>query len=267
MMARGVAAVLVGSSLLIGCGSQTGGTKAGGVHDSTSATQAPSGGDPSTDNGAGLVLRWRMTGGIAGLGGAFTVPEFSLYPDGTAIVPGDRAKGRLKRYHLKPQAARALFDEATAAGLAQPRKIGPHGQIADAMTLVMWLGKARTEIVQPEAQSVPATRLWNKLHPEQWKQSDQQSPPDTYVPERYAVSALGTGEHASSSTPAWPLAPLTKGKQVGGGLCTVYSGGDAARVRGLAEKAPVGQFTSGGQVYSVRYRPLLPDEKSCDDLA
>ncbi|MFC4905925.1 hypothetical protein [Actinomadura gamaensis] len=263
MMARGVTAVLVGAILLTGCGSRSGDAKGDGVHDSTSVTGAS-----STKGGDGPVLRWRMTGGIAGIGGPMAVPDFSLYPDGTAIVPTGRGKAQLRRYHLKQPAVQRLVDEARRAGLQQSRRIGTDAHIADAMVLVMQMGSAQTEIVQPESQDVPATRLWKKLQPEQWPKSDQQSPPDAYQPERVAVNALGTGEHPAAGMPAWPLSPLGEGRKMPGGLCTVYSGKDAATVRDLAARTPLGtRFTSGGAVYTVRVRPLLPDEKSCAALA
>ncbi|WP_157429818.1 hypothetical protein [Actinomadura oligospora] len=255
-----MAAVLVGVSLLTGCGS-----KADGVDDLPSATALPPG-----QGGDQLVLRWRMTGGMAGLGGPWTVPDLSLYADGTAIVPGKPGRtSRLQRYHLKRAVAQRFFDEARKAGLQRSRKVDTKTQVADAMVLVIWMGSAKTEIVMPQEQHIAATALWKKLQPDQWSTGDQQSPPDVYRPDRLAVSALDTGEHpAPPGAIPWPLSPLGKGRQLArGGLCTIYTGGDAARLRELASKADLGaRFSSGGKVYMVRVRPLLPDEKSCDAL-
>ncbi|RFU41964.1 hypothetical protein DZF91_09060 [Actinomadura logoneensis] len=257
----GATAVLTGAALLTGCGTQT---KVEGVRDYP-ATATP----PIGQGGDGLVLRWRMTGGMAGRGGPWTVPDFSLYADGTAIVPGKGPEARLQRYHLKQPVFQQLVAEARKAGLERSRRIGSDARIADAMVLRIWMGSAQTDVVMPEQHNVPATAVWKKLQPEQWPAGDQQSPPDVYQPERIAVSAFPSGDRpAPSGTVAWPLSPLGAGTKLPqGSFCTVYGGADAARVRKLAAKTPLGaSFSSGGQVYSVQIRPLLPDEKSCTAL-
>lgn len=252
--------MLAGTALLTGCGS-----KAAGVDDPTTATPLPSG-----QGGDQLVLRWRMIGGIAGMGGPWTVPDFSLYADGTAIVPGGPGKAsQPRRYHLKQAVVQRLISEAKQADLQRSKKLGSGSGIADANSLAIWMGSARTDIVMPEQVHVPATAVWKKLRPEQWSKDDQQSPPDVYKPESVAVSAMDTGEHpAPPGAVPWPLSALTKGRQLThGGLCTIYTGADAVRVRDLASKSVLGtRFSSGGKVFTVRVRPLLPDEKSCDAL-
>lgn len=255
-MARGVTTVLVGASLLTGCGS-----KAAYVHEHPPATALPPG-----QGGDHLVLRWQMTAGIGGLGGPGTIPDFSLYADGTAIASeGPGKSSPLKRYHLKQAAAQKLFDEAGKAGLQRSRKIRYNHLIADANVLVIWMGSARTEVVMPQEQHVAATAMWKKLQPEQWPAADQLSPPDVYRPERLAAIASETSEHpAPPGTVPWPLSPLGTSQRADQ-RCQIYSGKDATRLRELASK-PDTRFSIDGKVYVVRIRPLLPDEKSCDPL-
>ncbi|MEV4252908.1 hypothetical protein AB0J52_07030 [Spirillospora sp. NPDC049652] len=255
----GATAVLAGATVLTGCGN-----KVSTVPDLPAETRPPAG-----QGGDGLVLRWRMTGGMAGRGGPWTVPDFSLYADGTAIVPGKGPKAQLQRYHLKQPVFQQLVAEARKAGLERSRKIGSDERIADAMVLKIWMYSAQTDVVMPEQHHVPATAVWKKLQPDQWPAGDQQSPPDVYLPERVAVSAFPNGDTpAPSGTVAWPLSPLGKGTKLRqGSFCTVYSGANATRVRKLAAQTPLGaSFSSGGQVFSVQIRPLLPDEKSCAAL-
>ncbi|RMI37966.1 hypothetical protein EBO15_34385 [Actinomadura harenae] len=258
--------MLVGASVLTGCGS-----KAVDVHESPSAGGSRSASAlPPGQGGDRLVLRWRMSGGMGGVGGPWNVPDFSLYADGTAITAGAPGKGsQLKRYHLKQAVFQQLVADAKKAGLQRSQRIKVSGRIADAMVLTIWMGSARTDIEMPEQHHVPATALWKRLQPEQWPTDDQHSPPDIYHPVRLAVGALDTGEQsAPPDAVAWPLSPLGKGRQVRGRLCTVYSGADATRLRDLASKTVLGaRFTSGGRLYTMQIRPLLPDETSCDALA
>ena len=71
---------------------------------------------------------------------------------------------------------------------------------------------------------------------------------------------------------AWPLttplatfgAPPIQGGGLNGTRCGVVEGTDAATLRPLLEKAnQLTPWTSGGKTYSLRVRPLLPDESGC----
>ncbi|MGI5203648.1 hypothetical protein ACQEU6_18990 [Spirillospora sp. CA-108201] len=217
-----------------------------------SAATPPAAGDAPA--GERLVLRWRRTGGIAGLGGPGSLPDFSLYSTGRAVAS---VQGEPTEYRLKPQALRRLLDEARAAGLARSHAVGPGG-VADAITVVVAMDGATTRIVQPEAQSGPEGRFLKRLDPAAWPASDLAGKPAPYKPGRTAV--LAGPPAGSGAVRPWPLEPLGKGVQVAGAICTVAPSGK------VPAADPGTAWRSGGQTYSVRLRPLLPAESSCRDV-
>ncbi|MEU5991008.1 hypothetical protein ABZ806_18705 [Spirillospora sp. NPDC047418] len=217
----------------------------------TSTTSSPA---KDTPAGEHLVLRRRETGGIAGLGRPGSVPEFSLYSTGRAVTA---SKGELTEYRLKPEALRRLLDEARAAGLDRSHTVGSR-QIADAIIAVVALGDATTRIIQPESQTGPEARFLKELDPAGWPASDQSAEPKPYAPEKTAVLA---GETAGSgAAEKWPLGPLGDGVRVAGAVCTLAPPGK------VPDTKPGTAWRSDGKTYSVRLRPLLPGESSCQDL-
>jgi len=220
-------------------------------------------GPPASDR---LMLRWRMTGGFAGVGGPGTLPEFSVYGDGRAVVAGKNGAPPME-YRLKPGALSRLMNEAKAAGLDHSQTIGPEN-IADAMILQITMGDAKTRVVQPESQSSPITRFWKKLEPAGWAKEDQTAPAKPFKPAKIALLAGQTGGTEGENTRPFTLVPLGRGEQAAGGMCTVVSGGKAADALKLAQSAkPTTQWRNEGKVYSLRFRPMLPDEKTCADIA
>ncbi|QKW34481.1 hypothetical protein HUT06_10965 [Actinomadura sp. NAK00032] len=232
------------------CGEGAG--DAGPPAPTTSPTSSPA---KDTPAGEKLVLRRRQTGGIAGIGGPGSVPDFSLYSTGRAVAA---ARGGLTEYRLTPDALRRLLDEARAAGLDRSHTVGSD-RIADAITTVVTMGGATTRIIQPESQAGAQARFLKRLDPTGWSASDQAAKPAPYRPARTAVLA---GEAAGTGTVrAWPLEPLGDGLPVAGAVCTLAP---SAKV---PEAKPGTAWRSGGRTYSVRLRPLLPDESSCRDLS
>ena len=82
---------------------------------------------------------------------------------------------------------------------------------------------------------------------------------------RYDSAAIAVFVSSSETTDgarhAWPLGALS-GKE-----CAVYEGGDAAAVLDAARTAREGDvWQSAGATYNVAFRPLLPDERTCDDV-
>jgi hypothetical protein len=222
--------------------------------------------DPGPRTPGRLLLRWRMTGGFAGVGGPGTLPEFSLYGDGRAVVTGKNG-GPSMEYRLKPEAVTRLMNEARAAGLDHSQTIGPEN-IADAMILQITMGDARTRVVQPESQTSPVTRFWKRLDPVGWPAQDQASPARPYVPSKVALLAGQTGGTEGENTRPFTLVPLGRGEQAAGGICTVVSGPKAAEAIRLSRAAkPATQWRNEGKVYSLRFRPMLPDENTCADVA
>ncbi|MFC4050683.1 hypothetical protein ACFOY4_13385 [Actinomadura syzygii] len=205
-----------------------------------------------------LVLRWRRTGGFAGVGGPGSVPEFSLYSNGRVVVASaGQPQGKLTEYLLKPEAVRRLLDDARAAGLGRSHTVGSD-RIADAMITVVTMDGATTRIIQAESQSGPEARFLKRLDPAAWPASDQAAKPKPYEPAKTAVLA---GETAGTGTvKAWPLAPLGGGVREAGAVCTL------APARKVPATRPDVAWRSEGKTYSVRLRPLLPAESSCRDI-
>ena len=85
-----------------------------------------------------------------------------------------------------------------------------------------------------------------------------------YAPSGLAVLADAYGEPAPDLPPselAWP------GPALAPGACVVVTGAQASRVREAAAAASVEtRWTSGGQVLRLALRPLLPHERTCDDV-
>jgi hypothetical protein len=270
---RSVAAALVGAVALVACGGQ-GAERPREPKGRPSASSTSARADPGPARSGKLVLRWRMTGGIAGFGGPATLPEFSLYEDGRAITTPP-AKGRpgafaeQREYRLYPAAVRKLLREARAVGLDRSRPVG--SDFPDAMVLEITMGKARTRIVQPEDWSDDrAVAFWKRrLHPRGWPDAEQAAPERRYEPERLAVLAGESPPAAGQRVSDWPLRrPLGRGVRAAGGICTVLTGADKDTViKHVATAGPGHRWRSGGATYSVRLRPMLPDERTCRDLS
>jgi hypothetical protein len=245
-------AALTACTALAACGDDSG-TAGPSRSPSAPATSAPRSPADDTPAGEKLVLRWRRTGGIAGLGGPGSLPDFSLYSTGLAVAP---AQGEPTEYRLKPDALRRLLDEARAAGLGRSHTVGSD-RVADAITIVVTMDGATTRIVQPESQAGPEARFLERLAPATWSASDQAAKPEPYEPEKTAVLA---GPPTGGAVKTWPLEPLGKGVPVAGAVCTL------APTEKVPPTGPDTAWRSGGQTYSVRLRPLLPDESSCQDI-
>jgi hypothetical protein len=219
-----------------------------------------------------LVLRWRMTGGLAGRGGPGTAPDFSLYADGRAIVPERSGTSpSFREYRLTPAALRRVVEEAEGIGLDRPRRHVASG-VADAFTLSISFGRAETSIdLYGDGESDPAARFAReRLTPDRWPAGDQAVPVRPYEPERLAVMARVSDRADGGRTSArWPFGPIGQGTPVLGAQCTVIGGPDARRATRLlpGDRPDARRWISGGRTYAVRARPLLPDERTCADLA
>jgi hypothetical protein len=217
---------------------------------------SPSGSVPASHGPGALVLRTMTSGGFAGLGGPGTLPDFSLYADGTAITKN------LTEYHLTPQAQRRLVAEASKAGLATPRTLDdPH--IADATYTVLTFmtgGRPRTSrIIQvgEKHRNDPAVAFVRRLDPASWPRSDLAAATHPYRAARDAVLA----SPAEGTGPTWPYRPLGAGTHVGSRTCTVLPAKDGAKA------AAQQTWRDRGQTFRVSVRPLLPDESGCAALS
>ncbi|MFI0483138.1 hypothetical protein [Actinomadura sp. 9N215] len=222
---------------------------------SASSTASPAKDSPADEK---LVLRWRTTGGIGGVGGPGSVPDFSLYSTGRAVVSSGGPQGSLTEYRLKPEALQRLLDEARKAGLHRSHTVGSD-QVMDAIIIVVTLGDATSRVMQPGSEGSPEAAFLKRLDAKGWAASDQAASPKPYTPSKTAVLA---GETSGGGTVRkWPLGPLGEGQRKAGGICTL-----APSAKVPAAKPDV-TWRSEGKTYSVRLRPLLPAESSCRDIA
>jgi hypothetical protein len=92
--------------------------------------------------------------------------------------------------------------------------------------------------------------------------------------EPHALAVLSRPFLLDVETPRrdWPLADLAQaGRPYRGGTdtrCAVYSGDDRDSVLAAARAAREDfRWLSGEESYQLVFRPLLPDERGCEDLA
>lgn len=92
-----------------------------------------------------------------------------------------------------------------------------------------------------------------------------------YAPQALAVLAVPTVEDpgAGAQVLAWPGPALPgRGVKVAGASCTVVGGADLALVLDAASQATRSTaWSQGGRTWTVFFRPLLPEENGCRDLA
>jgi hypothetical protein len=229
-----------------------------------SQAQAGDSTSPSLGGANALVLRTKTSGGLAGLGGPGTMPDFSLYGDGRAITGGARPT----EYHLTPQALRRLVADAKKAGLATPRT-ADNPNVSDAMYEVITFviaGRPRiTKIIRGGGlEDDPAARFLPRLMPANWPPGDQSADPRPYHPTRVAVLASSSRESGDGTAPKWPFKPLSAGTRVGMRTCTVLTGGDVAKAQRVAGRP---RWRDRGETFQVTIRPLLPDERDCAALS
>lgn len=82
------------------------------------------------------------------------------------------------------------------------------------------------------------------------------------------VMAPGSADDDLEALP-WP-GPALPGQdaKINGSSCTVVRGADLAPVLEAASQARLQTpWTDGGRTWDLRFRPLLPDESTCEDLA
>ncbi|QKG25707.1 hypothetical protein [Actinomadura verrucosospora] len=237
---------------LTACGDASGVAKPPHTLEPGGSTATPAKDSP---HGEHLVLRMRKRGGMAGLGGPGALPDFSLYSTGRAVTA---SQGKPTEYRLKPAAVNRLLADARAAGLGRSHTVGP-GNVSDAFILEFTMGGAHSSIAQPGSRPDPAPAFQKRLDPSTWATSDVASGPAPFKPSKVAVLA-SQGAVADGPVKTWPLAPLGQGARVGAAVCTVAS---PAKVPATS---PNTAWRSGGATYTVRVRPLLPDEHSCADL-
>jgi hypothetical protein len=222
------------------------------------------------------------------------MPSFTLYGDGTVIVPGPviqiypgPAVSPLVRSKLGERQVQALLVRARRAGLLAPRTIdyGDMGTIgiADAPTTTLVVNAAGRHI-ERQAYALGITAQGGRISPAQAKARQALARFIARLPQgvsgaRYSPHAIAAyvGPFRGQGQPGarrivWPLGSnlATAGKRVSSGLeyrCILVGGDSVKRLSATLRKAnELSRWIArpGATVaYMVVARPLLPDERRC----
>jgi hypothetical protein len=283
---------LLAMTVLAGCGSVAAADVSGRA--------APAPRSPTSPVRPALLVQVKITGGFVGPFMDYKrIPTVSVYADGQVVAPGPEpmlspglALPNLRLRTVSPANATRL------AGLAHVALSGATDfgspPIADATTTVFTLiehGHARTVPVYalgevgPDGLSLTRAQRANRARMRTLLEALTNLPrtlgtagagPDRrYRPN--AIAALGSPW--TSTVPAgarvlpWPGAPLPgvvlPGHPVGVEClnCAVSTGPSLARLLPVAGGATTDTlWSSRGRIWSVTFRPLLPDETGCESL-
>jgi len=215
-----------------------------------------------------LVVRLSELPGMLPPGGAAAVlPTFSLYGDGRLIsapVAGAAGWPVFDEYRVPTDDVRGLLQAAADTGiLADTRPptssfAGPDAPVA-VVTAVSG-GMRRTGSLPRSDRAVTHLRAELTRHA-----AGSHNP---YRPAAVAVIANPTT--ASEPARSWPLGSLDGQPLTGlgaGSRCTVLRGADIDAAREAAAGAnPATVWRSGDRLWTVVFRPLLPDEPGCAAL-
>ncbi|MFJ2237962.1 hypothetical protein [Streptomyces sp. NPDC087859] len=157
--------------------------------------------------------------------------------------------------------------DARVAGLGRARGYEDSGS-TDASLLRVTLrtteGLRTTRIAAPEAGGTGSRR---ELLEYVDRLPDAPRGAREFRPTAPAVLATSGVSAGSASVTPWPLRPLSDGTWTREGRCTVLTDEALTQVQRLARDARQdSRWTSGGSLYAVSFRPLLPDGHTCRDL-
>jgi hypothetical protein len=259
-----------------------------GTEPSGAASSAPAAADS-------LVLRIDRVGGLMApeqMPGK--LPLVSLYADGRLISQGPQiaiypppALPNLQVQRLDRATVDGLLAKADAAGIRSSLDLG-QPTVVDAPTtrITVVTGEGRrtlevvglTEAAPADPRLTPAQREARaKVAKFVQDVTDLPAAAGTPKGEPYRPQSLAALAHPyvrpSNGLPEQPHAmdwpgPALPGTPVGTAGCVTVSGADAGKVLQVAADATaITPWRSGGSSWSVRLRPLLPDETGCADLA
>jgi hypothetical protein len=243
-------------------------------------------GPPPPSGAAGdLVVRVVTEGGFAAeSGGPARLSELSVFADGRVIIEGPRtleypgpALPNLREFRLTRIGLDLVVDEARAAGLLDdpPPDYGDAGITDQPTTTVTVRVEGKTRQVNVYAlefdDGLTAEQRENRRRLLQFIgfAGHPHGVGVHVVPgstRRYEPAAVAVRIHPSDTTEgdthAWPLGDLA------GTECTVVSGAELPAVLdevGTAREDV--RWQSAGESYQLHFRPLLPDEQTCDDVS
>ena len=244
-----------------------------------------------------LVLRVAHTGGFVGSDTLTSrIPPISVYADGrmifegpvVAIYPGP-ALPNLQVQVISPATLQQLIDKAVAAGVKEGTDFGQPG-VADATTTEVTVltadgeqtvaAEALSEAQADDPQLTPAQKEARKKlrdFTEELTNLGAQSTtgePQQYRPEILAAVVQpyvepGDDQSTRQQPKDWP-GPALPGEPLSTTLklsCVTATGAEADAILAAAKDANAATpWTSGGNGWSIRFRPMLPDETGCADL-
>lgn len=199
---------------------------------------------------------------------AALVPTFSLYGDGRVLIsgPDDRqgALPRVRELQLSEERVQQLVTNALQAGVQDNREenieIDP-----DAPTVVLTL-TAEEQFGWTELGPNVGGRL-GQLRDSLLAYADRE---DAEGYEHDAIAVLATPAEPEAGVEEWPLAELRPSAElrIGEALCTTYRRTSVEDATATARGADAEQrWSSGANVFDVRFRPMLPHEADCESLA
>ena len=254
---------------------------------------------PSTPSaapaGGALVLRVERVGGMTApdqMPGP--LPPVSVYADGRLISQGPQiaiypppALPNVQVQRLDPATVDGLVAEARAAGVRPGGDLGQPG-VADAVTTritvtdgdgrdtvdVLALSEARPDDprLTPAQRQARATLAAFVQKLTDLSTARGVPEPQPYRPESVAAlarpyAAPPDGLPEPPAVVTWPGPALPGAALAGTTGCVTVSGAAAGPVLAAAGSATtITPWRSGGRLWSVRVRPLLPDEGGCADL-
>jgi hypothetical protein len=247
----------------------------------------PSGGSgPSPPSGApgDLVVRVVTEGGFAAeSGGPARLPDLSVFADGRVITEGPRtleypgpALPNLREFRFTRVGLDLVVDEARAAGLLDdpPPDYGEAGITDQPTTTVTVRVEGTTRELHVYAlgfdDGLTAGQRQNRRrllqfigfagHPHGVGVHVVPGTTHRYEPEALAVLTEPFLADVETERRDWPLGDLA------GTECAVFRGGDLAALLDAARIAREDvRWESAGESYQLLFRPLLPDEHTCDD--
>jgi hypothetical protein len=248
----------------------------------------------TTDRRVVAVVRVSMRGGFAAEASRRgQLPRLSVFGDGRVIIIGPTtlefpgpALPNLQEFRLTRDGLGRIIDEVRNAGLLDdpPPDYGDAGITDQPTTTVTVHVGGTTRRVDVYAldftDGVTTEQRENRERLSRFIQmaGDPGAMRDVVVPgstRRYETAALAVIVRRSGSTEgetrAWPLGDLadvgTPYRRLPGARCKVFDRGQLAAVLGAARAARDGdRWESAGSTYELQFRPLLPDERGCEDL-
>jgi len=258
--------------------------------------------EPGIDHAAGhdaVLVRVAFEGGFVPLEWTYrSIPTFSLYGDGTLVVPGAQieiypgpALPAISSRPIGEDGVQAILQEATAAISDVPDDLDDLGfmGIADAATTVISVhagGVDRTirayalsELEgRPDGMSEREYRARVRLNDlvgrltglDAWLPAGSLGPETSYVASaaRVYARAYQPVEDLPQKAVAWPLdaglGDFGASADPVGYRCGVVDGSDWSSVlRSATEANELSPWTDAESRFSVLFRPLLPDETGC----